>query len=273
MDNKKHTVAVIMSVYDGDEPYYFEKAIQSIQKQTYQSIDIYLYIDAVQRKDLLNRIRHYKKCSRFHVVTGDKKRGLAYGLNRLLDKIRGKGYGYIARMDSDDISTTDRIESQVRFLEKNKNIDVIGTNCIEIDGDDNEIFYKKMPETHHELIKSIVKRSPFIHPSVMFRGSVVEHIRYNDSLMNTQDYYLWIDLLSKKYKFYNIQQPLLFFRVNDSFYARRGFGKLINEVKSRLYAMKKLNKKNVKNYLYILALICLRLAPGNIKKYCYMRFR
>lgn len=68
-----------------------------------------------------------------------------------------------------------------------------------------------MPETHHELIKSIVKRSPFIHPSVMFRGSVVEHIRYNDSLMNTQDYYLWIDLLSKKYKFHNIQQPLLFF--------------------------------------------------------------
>lgn len=58
-----------------------------------------------------------------------------------------------------------------------------------------------MPETHHELIKSIVKRSPFIHPSVMFRGSVVEHIRYNDSLMNTQDYYLWIDLLSKNINF------------------------------------------------------------------------
>ncbi|MDT7008628.1 glycosyltransferase [Enterobacter cancerogenus] len=273
MNGKFETVAVIMAVYDGDDAAYFEQAINSLYAQTIENFDIFLYVDAVHKVDLLNVISKFQKRTNFFSIIGTERKGLAYGLNILLESIRNKNYGYIARMDSDDISVPKRFEAQVKFLDKNKDISVIGSNCIEINGDEVEIFHKKMPETHQDILKIIIKRSPFVHPSIMFRGSIIEHVRYDIRLMNTQDYYLWIDLLSKNHKFYNLQEPLLYFRVDDKFYSRRGFSKVLNEIRSRIYAIKKLKRHNIQSYIYLLGIIMLRMAPVGIKKYCYMRFR
>lgn len=273
MSDKKKTIAVIAAVYDGDDAGIFKKAMDSIFLQTYHDYDVYLYVDAVKNEDLIKAISIYQAKTNFFTFYGEERKGLAFGLNYLLDKIKKINYGYIARMDSDDISREERFKSQVEFLENNRDVSVVGTNCIEIDGDGNELFHKMMPENHNDIISTVVKRSPFIHPTVMFRGDLIAVLEYNNNLMNTQDYYLWIDLLSKGYKFHNIQYPHLYFRVNEGFYNRRGLSKVLNEVKSRLYAIHKLDQRYFKSYAYVVGLIMLRLAPVSIKKYCYKRFR
>lgn len=273
MNCKSETIAVIMAIYDGDDAIFFKKAVDSVYAQTYHKYDIYLYVDAVKRNELIALISTYQHRDNFFITYGEDRKGLAYGLNCLLDEIKNKGYGFIARMDSDDISIADRFKLQVQFLQDNKSISVVGTNCIEIDSNGNEIFHKKMPETHKDILASVIKRSPFIHPSVMFRGGIIEDVRYDNNLINTQDYYLWIDLISKYHLLHNIQKPLLNFRVNETFYTRRGFSKIANEAKSRLYAIRVLKRHSIKNYIYLVCLIMLRLAPVGIKKYCYMRFR
>ena len=53
-------------------------------------------------------------------------KGLPYSLNEGIEVATGD---YIARMDSDDISLNDRIETQVNFMSKHPNIKIVGMFC------------------------------------------------------------------------------------------------------------------------------------------------
>lgn len=273
MKSKNHTVAVLMSVYDGDQLQYFKEAVDSVLEQTYPEVDLYIYADAVSKPELIDYIKILENNKKVFIKKGEFRKGLAFGLNMLLEEIKYKNYGYLARMDSDDISLKDRLQNQVDFLNSNIDIAVVGGNCIEISCDGKPLFQKKMPETHEEIIKSIIKRCPFIHPAVMFRGRIIQDIKYDNTLMNTQDYYLWVDLTAKGYKFHNLQEFLLKFRVSNDFYNRRGLNKIKNEMKSRFYAMRKLNNHSFSNYTFLIMLFFLRIAPVRIKKFCYMKMR
>jgi hypothetical protein len=197
--------------------------------------------------------------------------GLAYSLNEGIEYILNHlDVQYIARMDADDISLPSRIEEQVSLLDNNDGVDVVGTDIIEFNEISGSEFYKAMDTYHEKMLNRIIKRSPFNHPTVVFRKCVFESgLRYKASLKNTQDYYLWIDLLAAGYKFYNINKPLLRFRIDENFHKRRGVSKALNDVRSRIYAFKNLNNVSLSNILYVFALFFLRLSPEFLKKVIY----
>ena len=60
---------------------------------------------------------------RIHVIQNDNHRGQAFVMNQGLELARAK---YVARMDADDISVPTRLAEQVRFLEDNPDIGVVG---------------------------------------------------------------------------------------------------------------------------------------------------
>ena len=271
------TLAVIMSVYRSDRDVdILKSSIESILNQTFSDFDFMIAIDGYIEKDIKDYLLFIEqKNNHVHLFFDDENHGLAYQLNKLIDiAIQRCDYKYFARMDADDISNECRFEQQIDFLEKNKNIDVVGSDVIEISSDGEEIFYKKMESDHFKMYKKIIKRCPFNHPTVMFRADLFrEGFRYNSSLKNTQDYYLWIDLLCRKKKFANINKPLLKFRIDDDFHSRRGLKKAINDVKSRIYALKKLRIYSVGNVVHVFALFFLRVAPPFVKKIAYKIMR
>jgi hypothetical protein len=109
----------------------------------------------------------------------------------------------------------------------------------------------------------------------MFNLNVIksDDLKYDGVLRNTQDYYLWIELLKKGYKFANLREPLLKFRIDENFHKRRGLKKAINDFNSRVYAMKALNVFSTSNILHALLLFGLRVSPSFLKKLAYDRFR
>lgn len=270
-------VAVISSVYKSDTFTFLKQAIQSLLDQTYTNLDIFIQVDGWVPDDVNQLLIDYNNHEKIHVFFHDENKGLATRLNCSINHIVDLGcYDYIARMDADDISCSNRIQIQVDFLNKNKNVDVVGSDVIEISENGQELFYKKMDSDHDVLKKRIIKKCPFNHPSVMFRIDVFdEGFRYNSSLMNTQDYYLWVDLLFAGKRFSNINEPLLMFRVNKDFHTRRGLKKAMNDLNSRLYAFKKLNVVNFGNVVHtlFLFLFLLRLSPSIVKKTAYKILR
>ncbi len=267
----KEKVAVILSVYKSDNSDYLEKSIQSLLEQTYDELDIFIKVDGWVSDDIYQLLESLSCHNKIRVFFHDDNKGLATRLNELIDLVIDLGgYSYIARMDADDISCRKRIEVQVEFLNVNKDIDVVGSDVIEITDKGESVFYKKMDADHELMMQKIIKRCPFNHPSVMFRIDVfIQGFRYDSTLMNTQDYYLWVDLLSSGKKFANINQPLLYFRVNSSFHSRRGFNKAMNDMKSRIYAFKKLNVVNYSNLIHVFLLFFLRISPSFVKKLAY----
>ncbi|MEZ8370510.1 glycosyltransferase [Vibrio splendidus] len=277
MKNENIGVAVAMSVYHADRKANIELSINSLLTQTYEFVDIYVQVDGPVDPDISELLLKYERenIERFSVEFNSDNLGLATRLNSIIDTVVNKDkYKYLARMDADDISMSDRIDKQVSFMENNVDISVLGTSIVEIDHVGNVVFEKRMSTSHSELQKNIIKSCPFNHPTVMFRLDVFfDGFRYNSKLKNTQDYYLWVDLLEAGKRFANIEEPLLKFRVDSNFHHRRGVIKALNDVKSRLYAFKKLKIVNVSNLAHVIALFCLRISPSFIKKWAYKNLR
>lgn len=268
------SIAVALSVYKTDKLIFLKEAIDSILIQNvdfklFIEVDGYVYDDVYI---FLSGLSSYKNV----VISFNKENlGLATRLNEIIDKaiIHG-GFTYLARMDADDISHSSRFIEQVSFLNQNEKIDVVGSDIIEISESGDEVFYKEMDNSHNVMYERIIKKCPFNHPTVMFRMSLFEEgFRYKPELMNTQDYYLWVDLLYANKIFSNINKPLLYFRVNKDFHSRRGVNKAINDFKSRLYAFKKLNNHSLSNYFHVVALLLLRVSPVSLKKIIYKKLR
>lgn len=267
-------VAVAMSVYKSDNAVNLERSLESIFSQVEVEPYVYLQVDGPVSKDVSTVIHKFSNNHNLYPSWHKTNLGLASRLNNAIEIILDNDFDYIARMDADDICFVDRFIKQLNFLNVNPDIDVVGTDVIEISDSGHEIFHKKMDAKHDDLIRKIIKKCPFNHPSVMSRTSIFkEGFRYKAELMNTQDYYLWIDLLAAGKKFANLNEPLLYFRVDDDFHNRRGLKKAINDFKSRIYAFKKLNIYNPSNILHVVMLFLLRLSPAFIKKAAYKFLR
>ncbi|KZM44900.1 glycosyl transferase [Marinomonas sp. SBI22] len=269
-------IAVAMSIYHGDILSNIKMSINSVLEQSYYDFDFFIEVDGVcdfEINDYLIEIS--SKFKNIFLNFHDVNLGLAYRLNTIIDNSLKNNYTYLARMDADDICHKDRFQKQVSFLESHENIDLVGSDVIEIDDMGKHLFYKKMETNSKLIISNVIKKCPLNHPTVMFRTSVFHDPlnRYNHLLKNTQDYYFWIDLISKGYCLSNINEPLLYFRVDKNFHKRRGLKKAFNDILSRFYAMNKLNCFSVPNVIYVFLLFGLRLSPSFIKKFSYRKYR
>ncbi len=270
-----NNVAVAMSVYKTDNAEHLEIAILSILNQSYSNFDLFIEVDGSVPSLTRDILSKFDSVTNVFINYNCSNEGLATRLNQIINKVIEKGqYGFVARMDADDISSVLRFEKQVDFLIDNPDISVVGSDVIEISEQGDELFYKKMSESHNEIFNNVIKKCPFNHPSVMFNISVFNSgIRYNAELMNTQDYYLWVDLLSINKRFANLNEPLLKFRINKSFHSRRGFKKAINDFNSRLYAFKKLDVLTISNVIHTCLLFLLRISPPFLKSFAYRYLR
>jgi len=269
-------LATMMCVYSGDSAVHLEESIDSVLRQSYQHHDLYLLVNGQISDEALKLIEQYQNNNNnFFAVFSDINMGLAKAMNHLLDKhILGKGYLYIARMDADDVCSISRFKKQVHHLSVYSEVAVVGSDCIEIDDSGGEIGYKKMEANDIIMKNNIIIRCPFNHPSVMIRANVFESgCRYNPILKNTQDYYLWVDLISRGYVFSNINEALIKFRITASFYNKRGRKKAVNDFKGRFFAMKTLKIFTVKNVAFTIGIYLLRLSPIFVSKLAYKYLR
>ncbi|MDT3275666.1 glycosyltransferase [Shewanella sp. SP2S2-4] len=266
-------VAVIMSVYKSDDPFALELAVGSILEQDYPC-DLYIYLDGVLTEDLYLILNKFSSDYSVTIISSSINNGLAFSLNVLIDTVVSKGYDFIARMDSDDISRHDRLSKQVDFLVANPDISVCGTFCSEF-GSSYSLSEKKLPVEHDDLLKFSIARCPFIHPTVMFKNSLFElGYRYPLNTHLTEDMAFWFLLLHRGFKFANVGQVLLDYRLNENtIERRRGLSKSVNETKLRFYYMFVLKQMTILNFFYISSRFFFHLLPPSFVKFLYRRFR
>lgn len=180
-------VTVLMSVYNTEEEY-LREAIESILNQTYKDFE-FLIINDGSTNNAEDVILSYKD-NRIRYVLNEQNLRLIASLNKGLDMAQGE---YIARFDSDDISRSQRLEKQVKFMDEHPNIGLLGTQY--------ESFPKKRVSdglTDSKLIKEalLVSSNQMGHPTVMIRTSVLrEHrLKYDKDALHVEDYKLWLDM-------------------------------------------------------------------------------
>lgn len=202
-------VSIIMSVYNGQN--YLRESVESILNQTYKNFE-FIITDDGSKDNSLNILKEYsKKDLRIKLIVNDGNKGLIYSLNNMLNLSTGK---YIARMDADDISLKNRLEEQVKFLEKNKNISMLGSFYQAFK--DDFTFIRKNIKTinvSEEVKASLLFRNYICHPTVMIRKKVIEkyNLKYDFEDKGMEDYGLWLNL-SKNEKIFILPKILLRYR-------------------------------------------------------------
>lgn len=188
---KEPLVSVIMSVYNTQEEY-LREAIESILQQTYLLFE-FIIIDDASDSWCHKIIKEYSIDKRIKLVSNESNLGLTKSLNKALAMANGE---YIARMDSDDIAYPQRLKRQVEYMEKHRNIAVVGTLALTSDTKECIGYFKA---NNMELLKvyMLFQNAGIIHPTAMFRKRFFdEHkITYDERYPKAQDYALWLEVL------------------------------------------------------------------------------
>ena len=131
------TIAVLLPVYNKDNPDYFVKSLQSVLNQTYVDIKVLVGVDGPIDGELSMMLAGLTD-ERIKVIYFKENRGLACVLNDLIAEARQLGCQWLARMDADDICVPTRFQTQYDFLQQHPEVDVVGGAIEEIDGTDQK---------------------------------------------------------------------------------------------------------------------------------------
>ncbi|MBY0023496.1 glycosyltransferase involved in cell wall biosynthesis [Paenibacillus jamilae] len=197
--------SVILPVYNNAA--FVLEAIHSILAQTYTDFELIVIDDGSTDGStfLISQILDPRVIKIFH----NTNRGLIASLNEGLKKANGE---YIVRMDSDDISTPDRLAVQIAFMDQNPLIDVCGAAFTSSNGGS----IKVNPASHDEIKTWLLFHCCICHPAIIMRNSMIRRlgIQYDSNYPHAEDYELW-NRLAFQVQMANLPINVLYYRQHN----------------------------------------------------------
>lgn len=200
-------VDIILPVYNSEK--YLASAINSILGQTFSDFNLYV-IDDCSTDNSLSALQAYSD-SRIKIVTNSQHRGISYSLNKGLSISKEN---LIFRMDADDISLPERLESQIQFMQKHPYIFACGSDTELIDEHGRVYGYRETKHGDQRIkIALFFGETSLAHPAVVMRASHIKkfHLQYSSNYLYAEDYELWCRC-SHFSTYENISSPLIQYR-------------------------------------------------------------
>lgn len=203
-----------MAVYNEPKDF-IDASIQSILSQSFSDFEFIIISDnpyCVELKEIL--CKYASLDDRIRIIENTENIGLARSLNKGIETASGE---YIARMDADDISLSNRLKEELFYMENNKDIDVVSCNKIYIDEKGNEIGFGESLCLSVEKIRRILCYCNIVlHPGVLMRKSSVDRIGGYRNFPTSQDRDLWCRMISNGMKIGILDKRLLKYRINKN---------------------------------------------------------
>jgi len=210
METTQPKVTVLMPVFNGEK--YVRAAMDSILCQTYTDFE-FIVVDNGST-DLTHKTVTSYSDNRIRIIRHSVNLGVSCALNTGLAVARGD---YIARMDADDISTPERLATQVEFLDANPDIHVLGGQVTLIDAAGNTINrqHRYFPTEPGIIRWTLFFRDCIADPTTMIRKSVYDHFGgYDVEYRRSQDYEMWMRI-NLHVRMANIPHVLLARRLHE----------------------------------------------------------
>lgn len=255
-------ISVIMSTYKEDEKL-LRESIESILNQTYRNFEYIIILDNPDNNIHERVIEEYAaKDDRIHFYINEKNMGLTDSLNRGLSLCHGE---YIARMDADDISLPDRLERQMKYLEKN-HYDLIG-GITEMINENGSLLYniKSVPTDPKKINKALRYSQCIAHPTWLGKKEVFEKNTGYRHMPLCEDYDFTLRAVLNGFVISNLNEPVLKYRMTSNSISRSNLFEqylymsyITNEYKNKrvasvdkayAYVQQHLNEKDSNKYL------------------------
>lgn len=218
MEREKFSVA--MCVYGGDDPAWFQTAVDSILNQSAPPDEVVLVVDGPVPEQLDRVIVRYEVRPDFKVIRLAENQG--HGNARRVS-LEHCSHELVALMDADDISVPERFALQLAMFGREPELSIVGGNITEFaDTPEQIVGMRVVPESDAEIKDYMKRRCPMNQVTVMFKKSAVALAGGYIDWFCEEDYYLWLRMHLKGMRFANVPQVLCNVRVGKEMYQRRG---------------------------------------------------
>lgn len=195
-------LSVLMTVYNGGP--YLAAAVASVLGGSWTDLEL-VVVDNVSTDGSREWLRRQTD-PRLRLIENDVNLGQTGALQRGLLACRAP---LVARLDADDLCEPDRFEAQIKALDDNPALALVGGQAVFIDQDDKVIGKSRLPVRDEEISAIMAVANPFIHSAVMFRRSCALDVGgYDASFAIAQDYALWSALLRAGHGLRNLPQAV-----------------------------------------------------------------
>lgn len=186
---------------------WLDDAVNSALNSNFQDFEVLVCCDGFVPEEF----PIWSKDSRVRLLCFDERQGLPRILNKAIKETNSE---LIARLDADDLMDPERIAAQVKLMNSDSNLVVIGTSISIIDEESNQIGFKKLPTEN--VAEKLLQENVLAHPSVMFRKAAVIKVGgYCESMKQMEDYDLWLRL-ARVGDVSNIDELLTSYRVHTT---------------------------------------------------------
>jgi len=201
-------VSVLIPMYNSRA--FLAEAYESVLAQTFADFEIVILDDA-STDDSIAIIEAYVH-PRTRIIKLPKA-GYVPNLNIGLDLCDSE---YVARFDSDDAMTPDRLALQVKYLDEHTAVVACGCQADRIDAAGATVG-KLVYDCEPAVVRyRLLLDSPVPHPGTMYRRQVViDAGKYREEFMPCEDYDLWTRLSSRG-RIINLPQTLLRYRTHGA---------------------------------------------------------
>ncbi len=203
MTKNNPLVTIIIPVYNAAK--YMREAIDSALNQTYKNIEIIVVNDGSKdngetekiAKSYGNKIKYFAK----------ENGGVSTALNLAIKNMNGE---YFSWLSHDDVYRFDKIENQIKYLEKNNlfNTKTILYSDYELINEKSEIISNCIKNTYmlnekplYGILRGAINGITLLIPTQAFKDCGL----FDETKRCTQDYELWWKMM-KKYNFIHVPE-------------------------------------------------------------------
>jgi glycosyltransferase involved in cell wall biosynthesis len=265
------TISVLMTTYHGERADRLARSLESMFGQTVPPGELVLVLDGgvgATQEAVIAKYSNDGRIPAVKVVRLPNNVGLGSALAFAQEHCSGD---WIMRMDSDDISVSNRIEVQLCYAREHPNVDLIGGWAEEFFEDTPETRIKNAPADEHDLVRKLRWRNIIVHPSVMLRASTMRRVGgFRGRFPYLEDWDLFVRMTLDKARLIVLPQVLV--RVNtshDQTARRGGWRYAISDLRFRTFCWRS-GFLRFHQYIAITpATIGYRLAGGTMRNYLY----
>ena len=266
--------SVLISIYHKELFTHFNECMKSIwDNQTLKPTEIILVEDGPLTPEL------DKEIARWQTKLGEVLTVIRLAQNVGTGKAKNIGlqncsHEIISIVDTYDISVSDRFEKQISFMQKNIEYSIVGGQILEfIENINKPTGMRKVPFSNDALIKYAERQSPFNNMTIAYRKSHIQQVGGYQHHMWMEDYNLFLRVIAKGYKIKNLEDILVYARIDNGMHARRKGIEYIKSEKQLLNLKKELGLQNPihANMLFLIR-SAFRLMPSSLLGIIYNTF-
>ena len=230
-------ISILMGIYNCAET--LGEAIDSVLAQTYPDWELILCDDGSADDTYLVAQKYQAMWpEKIILLKNARNMGLNHTLNHCLKYASGT---YIARMDGDDLSLPERLETEVHFLEAHPEYAIVSCPMIYFDENGDHGIGKCISE--EPAPEMLVHGTVHCHAPCMVRRDAMNAVggySVDKKLLRVEDWHLWLKLYAAGYRGRNLTQPLYKMRDGQAAAHRRKFRYRVNEAYVILLTVKTL---------------------------------